>query len=243
MLGQERQLRRRRRDRHDPAAAGHRRIHRRQDLSLLRAPGHLARDCKKAAGRDAAREQLRDRAAARDDLPVEGFLQPAVRRHAHQEPGRAGRIDLQEAGPDSKSPACPISTTPPRRWASICSLRPPWPAGRRAAAGSRPACCSSAAISPTTSCFPTSAFIPPDRYPVYPTGDEIRAVHEKIRAGMDISTATKPEAKDEQDMMADVEHDGRPRRGLQHALRQLSRLADGDGEGQADSARHRRSWI
>jgi hypothetical protein len=51
--------------------------------------------------------------------------------------------------------------------------------------------------------FPDIAYIPADRYPVYPTGDEIRAVHEKIRAGMDISTATKPVGRDgEKDMMA-----------------------------------------
>ena len=63
--------------------------------------------------------------------------------------------------------------------------------------------------------FPDIAYIPADRYPVYPTGDEIRAVHEKIRAGLDISTATKPVGRDgAKDMMADVEHDGRPRRGL-----------------------------
>jgi len=51
--------------------------------------------------------------------------------------------------------------------------------------------------------FPDIAYIPADRYPVYPTGDEIRAVHEKIRAGMDISTATKPVGREGQkDMMA-----------------------------------------
>jgi hypothetical protein len=51
--------------------------------------------------------------------------------------------------------------------------------------------------------FPDIAYIPEDRYPVYPTGNEIRAVHEKIRAGLDISTATKPVGKDgDKDMMA-----------------------------------------
>jgi hypothetical protein len=51
--------------------------------------------------------------------------------------------------------------------------------------------------------FPDIAYIPADRYPVYPTGDEIRAVHEKIRAGLDISTATKPVGRDgAKDMMA-----------------------------------------
>jgi hypothetical protein len=51
--------------------------------------------------------------------------------------------------------------------------------------------------------FPDITYIPEDRYPVYPTGNEIRAVHEKIRAGFDISTATKPVGKDgDKDMMA-----------------------------------------
>jgi hypothetical protein len=40
--------------------------------------------------------------------------------------------------------------------------------------------------------FPDITFLPSDRYPVYPTGDEIRAVHEKILLGYDITTATKP---------------------------------------------------
>jgi len=51
--------------------------------------------------------------------------------------------------------------------------------------------------------FPDITYIPEDRYPVYPTGNEIRAVHEKIRAGLDISTATKPVGKDgDKDTMA-----------------------------------------
>jgi len=51
--------------------------------------------------------------------------------------------------------------------------------------------------------FPDITYIPEDRYPVYPTGNEIRAVHEKIRAGMDITMATKPVGKDtDKDMMA-----------------------------------------
>ena len=44
--------------------------------------------------------------------------------------------------------------------------------------------------------FPDVTFIPSDRYPVYPTGDEIRAVHEKISMGFDITTATKPAGKE-----------------------------------------------
>ncbi len=40
--------------------------------------------------------------------------------------------------------------------------------------------------------FPDIAFIPEDRYPVYPTGDEIRAVHSRLRAGEDMISATRP---------------------------------------------------
>ena len=40
--------------------------------------------------------------------------------------------------------------------------------------------------------FPDINFIPHDRYPEYAAGDEIRTVHERIRAGMDITSATKP---------------------------------------------------
>ena len=51
--------------------------------------------------------------------------------------------------------------------------------------------------------FPDVTFLPSDRYPVYPTGDEIRAVHEKISLGMDISTATQPVGRENSgDMMA-----------------------------------------
>ena len=44
--------------------------------------------------------------------------------------------------------------------------------------------------------FPDITFIPGDRYPVRSTGYEIRAVHERIRAGMDMTTATRPVDKD-----------------------------------------------
>ncbi len=40
--------------------------------------------------------------------------------------------------------------------------------------------------------FPDIAFVPPDRYPSY--GAEILGVHERLRAGMDISRATRPAA-------------------------------------------------
>jgi uncharacterized protein (DUF1800 family) len=40
--------------------------------------------------------------------------------------------------------------------------------------------------------FPDITFIPTDRFPSYLTGDEIRAVHEKISLGYDITSATKP---------------------------------------------------
>ena len=51
--------------------------------------------------------------------------------------------------------------------------------------------------------LPDIAFIPQDRYPVYPTGPEIRAVHARLRAGMDMTTATRPPDDDiDMDMMA-----------------------------------------
>ncbi len=53
--------------------------------------------------------------------------------------------------------------------------------------------------------FPDIEFIPADRYPVYPTGPEIRAVHRRLRAGADMSTATRPPELDTgmgEDMMA-----------------------------------------
>ena len=40
--------------------------------------------------------------------------------------------------------------------------------------------------------FPDIEFIPQDRYPVYPTGPEIRAVHRRLREGMDMAAATEP---------------------------------------------------
>jgi len=51
--------------------------------------------------------------------------------------------------------------------------------------------------------FPDINFLPTDRYPVYATGAEIRQVHERLRAGMDISSATKPAGMGENtDVMA-----------------------------------------
>jgi len=40
--------------------------------------------------------------------------------------------------------------------------------------------------------FPDITYVPTDRYPSLLTGDEIRAVHERIGMGYDISSATKP---------------------------------------------------
>ncbi len=51
--------------------------------------------------------------------------------------------------------------------------------------------------------FPDIEFIPEDRYPVYPTGAEIRAVHQRLRAGEDMISATRPvDEKAGDDMMA-----------------------------------------
>ena len=44
--------------------------------------------------------------------------------------------------------------------------------------------------------LPDISFIPEDRYPVAFTGYEIRSVNERMRAGMDITAATKPVDKD-----------------------------------------------
>ena len=46
--------------------------------------------------------------------------------------------------------------------------------------------------------FPDITFVPTDRHPSLITGDEIRAVHEKITMGLDITTATKPVSMTEQ---------------------------------------------
>ena len=50
--------------------------------------------------------------------------------------------------------------------------------------------------------FPDVTHLPADRYPIAPSGDEIRAVHQKIRAGLDIATATRPAGKDQRVGMA-----------------------------------------
>lgn len=53
--------------------------------------------------------------------------------------------------------------------------------------------------------FPDIEFLPEDRYPVYPTGPEIRAVHRRLRAGEDMISATRPveiDAGMSEDMMA-----------------------------------------
>lgn len=55
--------------------------------------------------------------------------------------------------------------------------------------------------------FPDIEFIPQDRYPIYPSGTEIRAVHQRLRAGEDMASATRPADADmamgmSEDMMA-----------------------------------------
>lgn len=44
--------------------------------------------------------------------------------------------------------------------------------------------------------FPDIGFIPGDRYPIHATGNELRAVQERARAGMEMADATKPADKD-----------------------------------------------
>lgn len=50
--------------------------------------------------------------------------------------------------------------------------------------------------------FPDITYIAHDRYPEYAAGDEIRTVHARIRAGLDITAATAPTAGEGGDMMA-----------------------------------------
>lgn len=80
--------------------------------------------------------------------------------------------------------------------------------------------------------LPDIAFIPEDRYPVYATGAEVRAVHERVRAGMDITSATRPTDKDGgtemmamSNMMADRDEDFNTRfasyRGWQMAIERI----------------------
>ena len=50
--------------------------------------------------------------------------------------------------------------------------------------------------------FADLSFVPEDRYPVYAGGSEILAVDTRVRAGYDITTATKPSGMGSGDMMA-----------------------------------------
>ena len=108
------------------------------------------------ARRRAARQRLRDRAAAAHHLPVAGLLQRAVVRHPHQGADRARRLDLSQARRASACRAFPISTSSAANSGRSCSIRRRSPAGPRAAPGSRRGCCWRAAISPATCCSPTS---------------------------------------------------------------------------------------
>jgi len=80
--------------------------------------------------------------------------------------------------------------------------------------------------------FPDVTFVPPDRYPFYPSDGSIAAVHERISMGYDISTATKPVGKDAKaggmamsNMMADRDEDFNTRyasyRGWQMAIEKV----------------------
>jgi hypothetical protein len=73
--------------------------------------------------------------------------------------------------------------------------------------------------------FPDINFLPPDRYPL--TDYKIGAVNEKLALGMDVTTATKPEAKEvtSMSMQADRDEDFNTRlasfRGWQMALQKV----------------------
>ena len=69
----------------------------------------IADAVKSGAGAHVPRQRLSDEAAAEADLPLEGLLQPALVRHADQEPGAPGRLDLQEDGACARCRRFPTS--------------------------------------------------------------------------------------------------------------------------------------
>ena len=77
--------------------------------------------------------------------------------------------------------------------------------------------------------FPDINFLPPDRYPL--TDYKIGAVNEKLASGLDVTTATKPEAKEatSMSMQADRDEDFNTRlasyRGWQMALQRVKPIA------------------
>ena len=115
---------------------------------------------RKKLGARAARQQLRDRAAAATPSSCRATSTARPRSPPASRARSSWWCPRTASWGSRKCPGCPISTTSPRPWVSSCSARRPWPAGRRGAAGSRRGCCSSAATSRATWCSPTSPSCP-----------------------------------------------------------------------------------
>ena len=88
-------------------------------------------------------------------------ISTARRRSAPASRGRSNSWSRPTASSASSAcPAFPTSTWSAASSGRSCSIRPPSQAGRRAAPGSRPGCCSRAAILPATCCSRTSSTSP-----------------------------------------------------------------------------------
>ena len=152
----------------------------------------LSPELQKQAGRGAARIALRDRAAARNDLPVARFLQPRFGGHADQEPGasspspptRSSGLESVPGVPDFNSATGALGQqlfSPPTvaGWAGGQSWITP---GLLLERGNFA----------RDVLFPDISFLPPDRYT---GGGEVRRVADRIRQGMDITTATMDDTR------------------------------------------------
>ena len=183
-------------------------------------------------GADLPGERLSDQAAPDADLPLEGLLQPAVGRDADQEPGAPGRLDLQEDG--AARGADDSRLRPHDGQPRAVAVR----SAERRGLGRRRTWITPATLLQRGNLFrdvlfpDVRNFRPPDRAM---SATDAR-VGERLAKGMNITEATKERRRR-------VEHDGRPRRGLQHALRRLHGLPARLRADEADSARPRRRSI
>ena len=132
------------------------------------------------------------RPLVRKDLPLRGFLQPRFGRHPDQEPGGTGRFHIPQNGA-SNAPGVPDFNQATGSLGQQL-FAPPTVAGW---AGGQswitPGLLLERANFARDILFPDISFLPTDRYT---GGGEIRRVAERIRRGMDISTATNDETKD-----------------------------------------------
>ena len=178
-------------------AAGHRRVPRGQALPLLRA----RRPRSRAAGRSSAT------CCATTNYEIAPFLETLFLSRDFYSAASPSRTHIKSpvelvvstyrklglkavpGVPDFNDATAALGQT-------LSCIRRRWPAGPRDAAGSRRACCSSAATSRATSLFPDINFIPPRPLSRYPgrLRDPLRARAHPQR--LDITTATKPGGMD-----------------------------------------------